>query len=448
MVGTEIEGYRIVRLIGEGGMGAVYEAVHTRIGSRVAVKVLRADYANDEEHLKRFFNEAKAVNLVEHPSLVKVMTHGRLSAPPNLPYLFMEYLSGQTLGKRIDARGGRLRELEAVRIIHQTALAIAAAHEKNILHRDLKPENIMLVGDPAALFGERIKVLDFGIAKLPPSGTENAKTRTGQLLGTLEYMSPEQAQEQPLNPKTDVYSLGVILYQLLAGEVPFPYTGNLFQTMLEVVSAAPPLLQARVADVSPDCVALVEQMLAKSPDKRPDMAEAAKLLGELVQLSSGSPSAPTQPFVGSGPSRRAETPRRLHPLMLALGIGLVCMLLAVVALFRRLGTASPRSAPIAGETPLPNMVPPVTTSLRPEPAAEVANPGAPSPPKERTVLSNAVGPPGQTEHAPQSARPPIDKPAVTNPQGVQSGKPKRPPAPMPPYQQKPKKKLFLPDDDP
>lgn len=156
--------YRVVRQLGEGGMGAVFEAVHEVIQRRVAIKVLHPEAGRSADTINRFINEARAANLVDHPGLVQITDFGNL--PDGAGYLVMEYLKGETLSGRLAGDGGKLSPSETVQIGIQIAAAVAAVHKKNIIHRDLKPSNVMLVPEPAMPTGERVKVLDFGLAKL------------------------------------------------------------------------------------------------------------------------------------------------------------------------------------------------------------------------------------------------------------------------------------------
>lgn len=283
---TSIGPYRIVRQLGEGDMGVVYEAVNDAIERRVAIKVLNPDYAKDRETASRFFDEARAVNRIEHPSLVQISDYGQTAE--GTAYLVMEFLRGESLGQRIDrvhAAGKRLDVSEVVRIAWQTADALRAAHEKHIVHRDLKPHNLMLVRDPIAPGGERVKILDFGIAKLMKSGAK--RTATSAVLGTPLYMSPEQCRGAgEVDERSDVYSLGVVLYELLAGRCPFNAEGGGEVLGMHLFKEPPPL--SSFAPSGPaDLLSLTHRMLVKDKDARPEMAVVVSDLARIGGLVTG-----------------------------------------------------------------------------------------------------------------------------------------------------------------
>ncbi|HRI19121.1 MAG TPA: serine/threonine-protein kinase, partial [Burkholderiaceae bacterium] len=235
-VGQRIGNYRVLRKLGQGGMGAVYEAVQEEIGRRAAIKVLLPDFAKDQQSILRFFNEARAVNIIHHPGLVGVFESGRLD--DGAAYIVMEYLSGELLTARLE-KAGQLAHPDAINISRQIASALRAAHEKGIVHRDLKPDNVMLVPDPHDPRLDHVKVLDFGIAKVlerdkapspgpesssdeaPSSLVASALTTVGVVVGTPAYMSPEQCRAEPVDARSDVYSCGILLYQLVCGRTPF-----------------------------------------------------------------------------------------------------------------------------------------------------------------------------------------------------------------------------------
>lgn len=220
--------YRIVRLLGKGGMGAVYEARQESLDRRVALKTLHAEYAKDKDSIARFFNEAKVLSRLEHPSIVQVSDFA--NAEDGTAYLVMEYLHGQSLGRRLrdlGEQGERLSILTALQLGFQIADVLVIAHAQGIVHRDIKPDNLMLVSDPIAPGGKRVKLLDFGIAKLTNEHDKGGvKTATQQVMGTPTYMSPEQcAGAGGVDARTDVYALGCVLYEALAGRPPFVADG-------------------------------------------------------------------------------------------------------------------------------------------------------------------------------------------------------------------------------
>lgn len=269
LVGTKIQSYRILRLVGEGGMGKVYEAVHEQIDRRAAIKVLHAEYARDPEMAKRFFNEARAVNIIGHPGLVSIYELGKLD--DGSAYIIMEYLEGESLRSRIQRRGSRMG-LESLRIARQIAAAIHAAHSKNIVHRDLKPDNIIVVADSEVPGGERAKILDFGIAKLlkgsPAEG--QARTRSGAVMGTPLYLAPEQCGgPHGVSDRTDVYALGIIMFEMLTGRPPFVGEEPTQLIGQHLFADPPPLLMPE--GIPTEIGSLIRRMLEKDPQRRPTM---------------------------------------------------------------------------------------------------------------------------------------------------------------------------------
>jgi serine/threonine-protein kinase len=284
MQGRRIGNYRVVRPIGEGGMGTVYEAVHVAIEQRVAIKVLSQDLAQNPSVVRRFCNEARAASVLEHPGVVKIYDYGKL--PDGTVYLLMEYLHGESLYSRLQNMAGCLSVREALRLCRQVADTLAVAHGKGIVHRDIKPGNIFLVPDPEAEDGERVKVLDFGLAKfLLNSGLYPADpalhTAVGMALGTPPYMSPEQCRgDKDVSGKADVYALGALLYRLICGQPPFSGE-NLVDVFSAHLYAPVPRIRARLPAVPQDVDALVEAMMMKEPALRPTMAQVAARLREL-----------------------------------------------------------------------------------------------------------------------------------------------------------------------
>ncbi len=283
-VGQTVGSYRITRQLGEGAMGQVFEGLQEEIGKRVALKVLHPHLAQYPEAVNRFLNEARAVNLIGHPSLVTIFESGRL--PDGAAYIVMEYLEGEMLLARI--QNGALTIADTMRLGRQIASALQAAHEKGIVHRDLKPENVFVVRDPETASGERAKILDFGIAKLSEEQQGKGalvKTAAGTMLGTPLYMSPEQCDgNAAVDGKSDVYSLGVLLFEMLTGEPPFSGL-SVNAVMLKHVSAPVPYIRDRNPLVPDPLGDLLRRMMAKDVNDRPTMSEvASELDGLLAQV--------------------------------------------------------------------------------------------------------------------------------------------------------------------
>jgi len=263
---TTVGNYRLLRPLGEGGMGIVYEAQHQTMGRRAAVKFLRRELAKDSGTIRRFFNEARASNEVQHPGIVQIYDCG--TTDDGTPWLIMELLEGETLLARM-GRLGRLSVADTVEWGTQVASALGAAHAAGIIHRDLKPENLFVVSDPGLPGGERVKVLDFGIAKLGAAmNAGGSQTKTGLVMGTPVYMSPEQCRgTKEIDSRSDIYSLGVILYQSLAGAPPFASEGlgELFHLHMNV---QPPPLSSKNPDVSDALATTIHRALKKEPNAR------------------------------------------------------------------------------------------------------------------------------------------------------------------------------------
>ena len=258
-IGSVFGNFRLLRKLGEGGMGVVYEAEHHTIGRRAAVKVMHAEFAKNDEYAKRFLNEARAVNIIAHAALVSVSEFGQTKE--GAPYIVMEYIDGITLREYIRRAGGHLSVDQVVRLSRQIASALAAAHAKKIVHRDLKPVNVMVVTDEASGQQDLIKVLDFGIAKLSAEST--SQTKSGVLMGTPTYMSPEQCRSgRNAVDRSDVYALGVMMYEMLAGETPF--RGGPAALMIAHQTQDPAPLNTKAPQVPADLCTLIHRMLAKS----------------------------------------------------------------------------------------------------------------------------------------------------------------------------------------
>lgn len=279
MIGQQIGNYRLVKLLGSGGMGMVYEAVHDGIGGRAAIKVLRPEVAINKDATQRFFSEARAANLIAHPGIVHIFDCGYTSN--GVAFLAMEFLQGETLRQRLD----RLRTMtvsETIRMARQVAATLHAAHQRSVVHRDLKPDNLMIVQEPELPGGERVKLLDFGVAKIAEGMAE--KTKTGTVMGTPAYMAPEQCRDAKLaTDRSDVYSLGIILYQCLAGRPPFvgEYIGDVLAMQM---MQDPPRLTDFNPRVQNPMVEFVHRLLEKKPTMRPSMEEVVRELQRLLEL--------------------------------------------------------------------------------------------------------------------------------------------------------------------
>jgi tRNA A-37 threonylcarbamoyl transferase component Bud32 len=264
-------------------MGEVFEGVHDAIERHVAIKVLHPEYAQRPEFISRFFNEARAVNRIDHPGLVQVSDFGQLA--DKTAYIVMEYLKGESLGERLKGRGGPLELPQVLNLGCQLADSLAAAHEKGIIHRDLKPDNVMVVADLQMPGGERTKLLDFGIAKLTEDGPVEVKTRTNSMMGTVYYMSPEQCKgAAKVDDRADVYSFGVMMYEMLSGERPFTGEGH-GEIVVKQIMVEPEPLTSKAPSVPPEVADLVHRTLIKDKSKRPSMAEVAAELDELRALA-------------------------------------------------------------------------------------------------------------------------------------------------------------------
>jgi len=289
-IGMKLKDHELLDVIGEGGMGVVYRAQHVVLEKPVAIKVLHDRFAKQTESIEQFLVEAKAASRIRHPNIIDVTDIG--TTDEGLVFMVMEYLEGENLEDRL-RKVGRLSLFDAVNILRQVARGLGAAHELGIIHRDLKPANIFLVSregrrrvvrrladeadvqfkvEPEGNY-DVAKLLDFGVAKFLNLGP-SAATRAGVVCGTPYYLSPEQAQEQPADARSDIYALGAVFYEMITGVVPF--TGN---SLLEILTGhvagtvVPPSERAPQAGIDPHTDAVVLKCLAKEPDNRFASAE-------------------------------------------------------------------------------------------------------------------------------------------------------------------------------
>jgi eukaryotic-like serine/threonine-protein kinase len=288
--------YDIVRPLGSGGMGEVYLARDRTLGRDVALKVLRSQYANDRESAERFKREATSAAGLSHPSIVQVYDRG--DTEDGSSYIAMEYVPGGTLKERIVAEGPLDARL-AAGYGYQVAEALSAAHAKGVVHRDIKPQNVLITASGGA------KVGDFGIARAA-SAAGDAQTKTGAVMGTAGYMSPEQALGEPATPESDLYSLGVVLYEAVTGRLPFTADNPVAVSMKHVNEAPRPPRDLNPA-VPDGMNAVIMKLLSKNPEDRYPDAEA--LAEDLWQVRSGLPvAAAAGTAVGADEARTVEAP--------------------------------------------------------------------------------------------------------------------------------------------
>jgi len=318
LLGTVVDNrYRILELLGEGGMGRVYKVNHLAIDRAFAMKVLRGDLACDEALSMRFLHEAKATASVKHPNVVQITDYGR--QPEGTPYFVMELLTGQTLGQRL--REGPLSVAFAIDVLAQVAKGAGAAHEAGIVHRDLKPDNVILVASrrspsrhetlvsgvaPVQEHAD-VRVVDFGASKIVGA---SGFTRAGVVFGTPQYMSPEQASGAAVDARSDIYALGVIMYEMLTGRPPFvadSYMGVLTQHMF-----ATPVPPSEVGMANAD-LGIVEGITLKCLEKKPEarFASMSELAAALEALATGHGPPSVVMARANGPPRaeRVEGPR-------------------------------------------------------------------------------------------------------------------------------------------
>jgi serine/threonine protein kinase len=274
--------YRLERLLGRGGMGAVYAATHIDLDRLVAIKLLLSDFTSDADALERFRREARAAARLNHPNVADTFDYGVL--PEGGAYIVMELVEGQTLREYMDTIG-TVAVAEAAEIGRQVSNGIDAAHRSGTVHRDLKPSNIILTRDHQDQL--QAKVVDFGVAKLKEhSTTGGGLTSSGSLIGTPRYMSPEQCSGHKTDERSDIYSIGVILYEMLAGRPPFD-APTATAIAIKHIQQMPPSLKEFRAEIPTELDRLLRQVLDKDPEKRPQSAaDFAKKLSEVAAISS------------------------------------------------------------------------------------------------------------------------------------------------------------------
>ena len=348
--------YRVLRLIGEGGMGQVYESQHVNINKRFAIKLLRPEIVSNPEAVARFRQEAWSASSIGHDNIIEIEDFATL--PSGAVYLAMEFLAGQSLAERMRDEP-KLTFAESLEICLQVGSGLGAAHEKSIVHRDMKPENIFLAQKHGRVVA---KILDFGIAKVSGADGNKSLTRTGTIFGTPHYMSPEQALGRPLDHRSDIYSVGVIMYELFTGRVPFE-AESFMGILTKHITTAPIPPRQHSPQLSEDIETVILRAMAKEPDDRYQTMEL--LCADLATVAEAhAPELLARPLPGrtpSGPMKIAGA-ARLTPLP---------------SLSRPPSGVTPLAAP----TPSPSPSQPSTTGpLTPAHEAEIA------PPKSRLPI--------------------------------------------------------------
>jgi serine/threonine-protein kinase len=418
MDGTTIGQYRVTGMIGRGGMGAVYAAQHMLLGRSAALKVLLPELSQKQDIVTRFFNEARAASAIRHPGIIEIYDFGW--TPAGAAYIVMEHLDGETLGRR--ASRNRLPWPAILAIARQIAGALAAAHAKGIVHRDLKPDNVFLVPDPEVPGGERIKLLDFGIAKLADPSSSNM-TSTGTLMGTPTYMAPEQCRGVAIDHRVDLYALGCVIYELCCGRPPYVGEGTGDVLAAHIHLPVPPMA-AHNPEIPPPVERLVQHLLAKVPADRVPSAEA--LIREIDAVTSDRSAVTTGPRrmvpVATSPSVTTlsgsaamsvpvpHSGRRRWPIA-ALSVSLAAITIVTMTLVTR----PHDDVPVIVPHPAAPAAPPAVPAQLPS-----ASPPAVSPPRAGPPPGSAAAAPPASE---EQVAPALVAPAAPDPDRREPGAP-------------------------
>jgi serine/threonine-protein kinase len=446
--------YRIVRLIGEGGMGAVFEGENVRISRRVAIKVLHGAALSNAETVKRFEREAQAAGRIGSEHILEILDLGVL--PDGERYMVMEFLAGETLTQRI--RGlGKLTPEQLAPLIRQTLVGLGAAHAAGIIHRDLKPDNLFVLKERSGL-RDYVKIIDFGISKFNALGGDMSMTRTGTVMGTPYYMSPEQAKgSSQVDARSDLYAIGVIMYEALTGQVPF-LADTFNELMFKIVLSDPTPVSQVLPELNPQFAAVVARAMAKNVDERfataadmiqaldgvalgngqgvagstagvpmrPEVTQSAVLASTAGQPTQGSFTASQQEIPGLPSAKRAPVGLIAAGALLLLGGG-------AFAAYRTLASKSsgeaaaeaPSSASTATATPTPTGAEPAAVAQPAQPSVEPAL--SPPPPAAASAPASAASAaPAAPTDGPRPRFAPAKRPAPpaagTKPAGPTSGK--------------------------
>jgi eukaryotic-like serine/threonine-protein kinase len=442
--------YRIVRLIGEGGMGAVFEGENVRISRRVAIKVLHGAALEKAETVQRFEREAQAAGRIGSDHILEILDLGTLSDGER--YMVMEFLNGETLSARIKHHT-RLTPEQIVPLIRQALVGLGAAHQAGIIHRDLKPDNIFVLHEKTGI-RDYVKIIDFGISKFNALGGDMNMTRTGAVMGTPYYMSPEQAKGSGgVDHRSDIYAIGVILYEAVTGEVPF--TGNTFnELMFKIVLSEPRPLAQVIPNLDPRFTEIVTRAMAREPGQR--FANADEMIKALDALGYGGKAVPAtvtnpQVFQGQAPPV-AQAPfaqssggavggvtagtqgtfatsqqgvpgaaSRRSGLGVAVGAAVLVLGGGAFAAYKVFG-GKPADAPVpAAEAPA-SAAPPAAVSVAPagEPKVE------PAPPPATAAPATAAPPPPEPVASTSAAPPPVAAKAIAGRPATPGPRPARP----------------------
>lgn len=409
LIGMQLGEYVILEQIGIGGMGLVYRGEQPLIRKQVAIKVLRPEVGDQSMYVERLLAEARAVNAIHHRGIIDIFSFGK--TPDGRQYFVMEYLEGTPLDTWLSIRG-TLPVQDAIRLADEILDALTAAHQAGVIHRDLKPNNIFLVRQPGG--GSYVKVLDFGLAKHTSADQAlSQQTLNGLIIGTPEYMAPEQVRGDPVSSKTDLYAFGILLFQLLTGQLPF--TARVAaEYLVHHLEHTPPSPLTLRPELPPALAQLVLKLLEKAPQARPTAQEVRAVLLEVADglppPSGARPSRETRSLAlpGAEPVRPAPPPQQVAPAVSASPpatpprsrtarvVGVAAGLLLLTSGGALLMLRRPAPVPVAAPTVVPvaeTPAPPPETNPSPAPAVtQAVVPAAPATPAETSAPPSVRGP--------------------------------------------------------